>query len=155
MTEATSTPKTTRQLYELHAKEPACASCHSLLDSIGFTLELFDGAGRFRTTETYDSPSFDAPSLGPQPIDASGRLVGTDVDGPYSSYVELAAALSRSSWVKECVARQAFRYYFGEPESDRGIPPVAEGARALIDTGKLGSLVTSLLSTQSTFERKR
>jgi hypothetical protein len=57
--------------------------------------------------------------------------------------------------VKECVARQAFRYYFGEVEPDRGIPPVLEGTRALRETGVLGNLVLSLLGSNSTYERTR
>jgi hypothetical protein len=154
-TEKTAQPQTTRQLYEQHAKDSSCAGCHSLLDSVGFLFETFDGAGRPRTTEIYESPSFTAAISTPQPIDASGELAGTDVDGKFASYLDLAQALNRSAWVKECVARQAFRYYFGEVESDRGIPPVLAGTRALRESGILGNLVLSLLSSHSTYERKR
>jgi hypothetical protein len=45
-----------------HRANPACASCHNLMDPIGFSLENFDAVGRWRTTEDY------------QPIDASGGL---------------------------------------------------------------------------------
>jgi hypothetical protein len=81
--------------------------------------------------------------------------VGTDVDRPFSSYVELAQALAESTWVKECVARQAFRYYFGELEPDRGIPPVVQGTQALRQGGTLGDLLASLLSSPSTLQRVR
>jgi hypothetical protein len=154
-TEKTAQPRTTRQLYEQHTRDSACAGCHSLLDSVGFLFENFDGAGRSRTTEIYDSPSFTATTSTPQPIDASGELVGTDVDGRFTSYLDLVQALNRSAWVKECVARQAFRYYFGEVEFDRGIPPVIAGTRALRESGMLGSLVLNLLSSSSTYERIR
>ena len=33
------------------AQNPACASCHKLMDPIGFALENFDGIGRWRTTD--------------------------------------------------------------------------------------------------------
>lgn len=154
-TEAISAPKTTRELYELHAKEPVCKSCHSLIDPIGYLLESFDGAGRLRTRETYQSPSFTAPSAGPQPIDATGELIGTDVDGNFGSYVELAQALADSAWVKECVARQAYRYYFGAVEPARGVAPVLAGTEALRQSGVLGDLVESLLATPAAFERTR
>ncbi|HLV68160.1 MAG TPA: DUF1588 domain-containing protein [Polyangiaceae bacterium] len=153
--EAQMAPKTTRELYDQHAADPACASCHALIDPLGYALEGFDGAGRFRTTEVYRSPSFSAPSAGPQPIDTTGTLVGTDVDRPFGSYVELAQALAESSWVKECVARQAFRYYFGQPETDRGVPAVVRGTEALLANGTLGALIVNLLSTESTLARTR
>jgi hypothetical protein len=155
VTEASTPPKTTRELYALHAKDPACASCHALLDGVGFAFESFDGAGRYRTVETYQSPSLTAPSAGPQPVDASGELVGTDVDVKLASYVDLSQALASSAWVKECVTRQAFRYYFGELEPDRGLPAVIAGTQALRDTGVFGDLLKALIGTASTVERRR
>jgi hypothetical protein len=62
---------TMRQRMELHRSNPACAVCHRLMDPIGFSLENFDGLGRWRD------------SAGPGPIDASGVLPdGTTFDGP-------------------------------------------------------------------------
>lgn len=138
-----SQPKTTRELYEMHAKDPTCSGCHKLLDPIGFTLEQLDGAGRFRTTENGVN------------VNSTGDLVNTDVNGVYRSQAELAQALARSQWVRECVARQAFRFYFGQVESDRGVPPVAAGFRALDQNGKLKDLLSALLTTPSSFDRTR
>lgn len=39
---------TLRQEFEMHREKPACASCHALMDPIGFGLENFDGVGRWR-----------------------------------------------------------------------------------------------------------
>lgn len=39
---------TLRQELEIHRKDPACASCHALMDPIGFALENYDGIGRWR-----------------------------------------------------------------------------------------------------------
>jgi hypothetical protein len=153
--EAQVAPKTTRELYELHAKDSSCAGCHSLLDSVGFLFESFDGAGRLRTTEIYRSPTFTNAEPAPEPIDSSGELLGTDVDGKLGSVAELAQALAKSDWVKECVARQAFRFYFGEVEPERGIPPVLAGTASLQGSGALGDLVQALLTTESTTERVR
>ena len=33
----------TRERYEQHSSDPACSSCHDLIDSIGFGFEHFDG----------------------------------------------------------------------------------------------------------------
>ena len=60
-----------RQRMELHRANPVCASCHQLMDPIGFSLENFDNTGRWRTLD------------GRTPIDASGALVdGTRLNGP-------------------------------------------------------------------------
>ena len=45
-----------------HRANTACASCHNLMDPVGFALENFDAIGRWRTTEDG------------QPVDASGGL---------------------------------------------------------------------------------
>jgi len=59
-----------RQQMEMHRKNEPCASCHKIMDPIGFSLENFDAIGQWRTKD------------GDQPIDASGVLVdGTKLDG--------------------------------------------------------------------------
>jgi len=66
-------PKTMRERIEQHRKSPACASCHRVMDPIGFALENFDAVGAWRTEEAST------------PIDASGQLWdGTRIDGPVS-----------------------------------------------------------------------
>ena len=53
-----------------HRANAVCASCHKVMDSIGFALENFDAIGAWRTQEPGG------------PIDASGELAdGTKVDG--------------------------------------------------------------------------
>jgi len=62
---------TMRQRMEAHRANPACATCHSRMDPLGFALENFDGLGRWRTT------------TGNTPIDPSGTLPdGTKFEGP-------------------------------------------------------------------------
>jgi mono/diheme cytochrome c family protein len=64
-------PLTMRQQMERHRANPACASCHRLMDPLGFALENFDATGKWRTIE------------GSTPIDASGLLPdGTRFQGP-------------------------------------------------------------------------
>ena len=60
-----------REATERHRANPACASCHRLMDPPGFALEQFDAVGRFRTRTAANTP-----------IDASGELPdGTRFDG--------------------------------------------------------------------------
>jgi hypothetical protein len=62
---------TMREQMEEHRKNPACASCHRVMDPLGFALENFDATGRWRTKE------------GETSIDASGVLPdGTKFQGP-------------------------------------------------------------------------
>jgi hypothetical protein len=44
-------PLTTRERLAAHREEPQCVSCHRKIDPIGFGLENFDAAGKWRTTE--------------------------------------------------------------------------------------------------------
>ncbi len=57
-----------RQRMEEHRSNPACASCHKMMDPIGFALENFDGIGKWRTKEAG------------QKLDASGQLVDGSKD---------------------------------------------------------------------------
>jgi hypothetical protein len=42
---------TLRQRLEAHRADPACASCHSIMDPFGFSLENFDLVGRWRSVD--------------------------------------------------------------------------------------------------------
>jgi mono/diheme cytochrome c family protein len=65
-----SQPHSLRARMEEHRANPICASCHKVMDPIGFSLENFDAVGAWRNRE------------GDLPIDSSGQLAdGTPVDG--------------------------------------------------------------------------
>jgi mono/diheme cytochrome c family protein len=75
---------TMRERMEAHRANPYCASCHKMMDPIGFSLENFDATGAWRTKEG---------GTGGTAIDASGQLMdGTKINGP----VELRQALLRN-----------------------------------------------------------
>jgi hypothetical protein len=74
---------TLREQMTMHRKNEPCASCHKLMDPIGFALENFDADAKWRAKQGGD---------GGVPIDASAELWdGTKVNGP----VELRQALLR------------------------------------------------------------
>jgi mono/diheme cytochrome c family protein len=60
--QATSMATSVRQRMQEHLKNPECASCHTRMDPIGFSLENYDAVGRWRTQD------------GNLPINASGTL---------------------------------------------------------------------------------
>jgi hypothetical protein len=64
-------PESVRARLELHRKNATCASCHAIMDPLGFALENFDGIGMWRQKEIGGA------------VDATGKLAdGTPVDGP-------------------------------------------------------------------------
>ena len=73
--------KTVRERMAQHRANPACATCHSMIDPTGFALENFDAIGRWRTVdESYN------------PIDASGQLPdGSSFNGVQGLRASLAA----------------------------------------------------------------
>src|SRR5262249_25967881 len=48
-----------------------------------------------------------------KPIDDSGEIAGTDVDGPIHGAQELGQRLVKSDIARRCFAEQFFRYAFG------------------------------------------
>jgi hypothetical protein len=76
---------TLREQMTIHRKQEPCASCHKLMDPIGFALENFDADAKWRTKQGGD---------GGVVIDASSELWdGTKVNGP----IELRQALLKYS----------------------------------------------------------
>src|SRR5690606_24406596 len=60
-----------RQRLEAHRVDPSCASCHNVIDPVGFALENFDSIGAWREKD------------GDSAVDATGILVdGTPVGSP-------------------------------------------------------------------------
>ena len=60
-----------RERLEEHRKNPACRSCHRVIDPLGLALENFDVTGQWRIRDNG------------VPVDASGELYdGTPLDGP-------------------------------------------------------------------------
>ncbi len=45
-----------RERLELHREDPLCASCHTLMDPLGFALEEFDAVGAWRDTDETGGP---------------------------------------------------------------------------------------------------
>jgi Protein of unknown function (DUF1592)/Protein of unknown function (DUF1588)/Protein of unknown function (DUF1587)/Protein of unknown function (DUF1585)/Protein of unknown function (DUF1595)/Planctomycete cytochrome C len=74
-------PRTMREQMAEHRANAACATCHKMMDPVGFALENFDAVGAWRAVDAG------------VPIDATGELAdGTRVDG----VVTLRAALLKN-----------------------------------------------------------
>ncbi|HEY4214721.1 MAG TPA: DUF1592 domain-containing protein [Steroidobacteraceae bacterium] len=69
-----SATQTMRQRMEVHRANPVCASCHNILDPIGYSMENFNAVGAWREREN---------GLKSPLIDASGKLLGgVEINGP-------------------------------------------------------------------------
>jgi len=111
----TAGPQTMRQRMEEHRANPACSSCHKMMDPIGFALENFDGTGKWRQREAGHD------------LDVSGQLV----DGsPITGVVSLREALVRySSQFVQTVTEKLLTYALGRGVEYDDMPVVRSIAR--------------------------
>src|SRR5262249_24701679 len=123
---------TVRQLLERHRANPACYSCHQMLDPLGMPFETFDPVGRWRNREE------------DQPIDASGALTdGTKVKG----IEELKALLlSHKEEFVRCFVEQMLTYALGRKLEFQDAATVKQITRAVSEDGyKLSRVVVEVV----------
>jgi len=105
---------------EMHRASPACATCHALMDPLGFALEKFDNSGRLRPVDEHFSE-----------IDTSGVFPdGTKIDGPAGLR---EALLNHSDGFINTVVEKLLTYSLGrgiESYDAPAIRAIARGARA-------------------------
>jgi hypothetical protein len=103
-------PVSVRAKMEQHRANPVCASCHKIMDPIGFSLEGFDFVGKSRTMD------------GGVKIDTTGQLVdGTKLDGVASLR---EALLSRSDVFVRTMTQKLMIYAVGRPLQFTDMPAV-------------------------------
>jgi hypothetical protein len=90
--------------YAAHAAG-GCATCHSLLDPVGFGLENYDNTGRFRAHDD------GAPECA---IEGRGEVLGV---GEFSGPAELGELLVESRSIDACAVTQLFRFAMGRRET--------------------------------------
>jgi cytochrome c5 len=131
---ASASSTSTRKMLERHRSNPACASCHSRMDPLGFSLENFDAIGQWRTTD------------GDAPIDASGVLLdGTTIDGPASLRAALLA--NREQFVKT-VAGKLLSYSIGRELDYADAPAVRSIVRAsAVDDYRWSSVILAVVKS--------
>jgi len=111
-----SKAKTLRERMELHRTQTVCASCHSIMDPIGFSLENFDLVGKWRQLDEKS------------PIDATGEMVdGTRLDGPSSLR---KALLSRSDAFVTVATEKLLTYAVGRATTAYDMPAIRSIVRS-------------------------
>jgi mono/diheme cytochrome c family protein len=134
-------PTSVRQRLEQHRASPGCASCHAVMDPVGFSLEHFDLIGRYRETD------------GAAPVNATGRLAdGTPLDGPGSLRTAL---LDRRDAVATTMTEKLLTYALGRRAEYSDMPAVRAVVRsAARDDYRFSALVTGIVSS-TPFRMKR
>jgi hypothetical protein len=95
---------TTRERTALQTRSEACMICHSTINPLGFTLEQFDAAGRFRLEERG------------KPIDASGSYqTKTGEVREFKGVCDLAKFLAESEETHAAFVEQLFHYLVKQP----------------------------------------
>ena len=143
-----------------HRANPACASCHKIMDPIGFALENFDAVGAWRTEDAG------------APIDASGELAdGTTVDGVVTlrqallARPELFVGTMTEKLLTYALGRglDASRHAGGSRDSSHRPPrrlpvlvpdPRRREQRAVSDAHENGGAVTAMFITKISLPRR-
>ncbi|MGH9145304.1 MAG: DUF1592 domain-containing protein [Vicinamibacterales bacterium] len=137
----TNTTTSLRQRLEQHRANPVCASCHKIMDPLGFSLENFDLVGTWR--------EFD----GATRIDASGQLAdGTALNGPADLR---RALLSRSGAFVTTATEKLLIYALGRPVHYTDMPTVRSIVRrATADDTRFSSLMLGVIES-APFQMRR
>jgi hypothetical protein len=130
-----------RERMAQHRANPVCASCHSMMDPLGLSLENFDAVGKWRTLGESSTP-----------IDASGVLPdGTAFQGPAG----LRDALLRSNRFVATLTEKMMTYALGRGLEHYDAPAVRAVLRgATKDDYRLSSLILGVVQSTSFRMRK-
>jgi hypothetical protein len=125
---------TVRQRLEAHRANAVCASCHRIMDPIGFALENFDLIGAWRETD------------GDSPIDAAGELMdGTHIDGPLALR---EALLGRSEAFVTTATEKLLTYALGRAVEYYDMPTVRAIVRSAAEQDyRFSALVLGIVSS--------
>ncbi len=91
--------KTARERLKIHRTNPTCAGCHLITDPMGLSLEVFDGAGRYREQENGVV------------LDISGELDGA----LYEDVAGLTRAMRNHRKLPYCLVNRLYAYGTGGP----------------------------------------
>ncbi len=119
-------PLTNRDRLAVHLANESCASCHRLIDPIGFGFERFDAIGarheKVKVTIPVDNRRQQARTVELE-VDTRGWIAGIP-DSEFSSPAELGRILASNRQCQECVVKQLFRYAMGRMETPADRPVI-------------------------------
>jgi mono/diheme cytochrome c family protein len=131
---AGAAPTSVRQRLEQHRASPSCASCHAVMDPVGFSLEPFDLIGEYREAD------------GGVAVNATGKLAdGTALDGPASLR---KALLQRRDAVASTATEKLLTYALGRRVEYFDMPAVRTVVRGAARSDyRFSSLITGIVKS--------
>ncbi len=133
-----------RQAMEMHRANPVCASCHKVMDPLGFALENYDAVGKWRTVDAVSG----------SPVDSSGALPdGTAFQGPREMKEVLLQ--KRSQDFVLTVVEKLLTYSLGREILYTDAPAIRSIVKkAAPDEYRLKSLITAIVES-TPFQMRR
>jgi hypothetical protein len=144
-------PMTNRERLAEHLSNPSCASCHKLIDPIGFGLEKFDAVGRRRELQKITfvpgrQERDKKPTSVELPLDTTGAIAGI-AESDFSSPRTLGKVLANSEQCQECVVKQYFRWTYGRHEGPGDRPLIKQAFATFRDSQfRFKELIISLVT---------
>jgi hypothetical protein len=133
-----------RQQMEQHRANPVCASCHKVMDPLGFALENYDAIGKWRTEDAASDSSIDA--------------TGTLPDGtPFKGMAELREVLiekRKDDFILTSIEK-LLTYALGRGVDYRDAPVMRDIMRKSADDDhKLSSMILAIVDS-TPFQKRR
>ena len=148
-------PLARRQRMQAHVANPTCASCHRLMDPIGFGLENYDAIGGWRDKEVieFESARRNTPRKKVElPIDGAGEIAGL-AGSAFSDPKQIGRLLAESRACQECIVKQAFRYALGRVETAADREAIKTAYAAFRESGfKFRELLVALVRSPQFLE---
>jgi mono/diheme cytochrome c family protein len=123
-----------RERMEEHRSNPACTSCHRVIDPLGLALENFDAIGMYRVRD------------GEKPVDPTGVLYdGTPLDGPASLR---QALLTHADVLILSFTENLMTYALGRPVEYYDMPAIRKIVRdAARNDNRMSSFVVGVVKS--------
>lgn len=135
---------TMREQMEQHRANPVCASCHKVMDPLGFALENYDAIGSWRTVDAKSG----------SPIDSTGTLPdGTPFEGP--DQLRSVLIQQRNYDFVMTAIEKLLTYALGRGVEHTDAPAMREIMRRTVaDEHRLSSLIMAVIESQP-FQTRR
>jgi hypothetical protein len=130
---------TVREDVEQRTKDDECQACHGLINPLGFTFENYDAIGRFQLEEATSG----------LPVDSSGEIQASDVDGPVDGAVELSQRLSESDQVRACFAKRWSKTALGGEEAALDSCSQQQIETTFAETGDMRELLIGIIQSNA------
>ena len=125
-----------REQMEQHRANPVCASCHKVMDPLGFALENFDAIGKWRTLDAASNST----------IDASGSLPdGTTFEG-FEGLREVLLEKRRDDFVLT-VVEKLLTYALGRELEHTDVPAMRTIMKETAPDYQLSTMIKSIINS--------